>query len=499
MGLASLLTDTPALGLTPGQRRWLSVGVRVAMIFSLILSPQALAWIYLLWIAYPEHVWPPDLLARWAAAGAAFGASVVGLPCALAWERGRGGVLAPLGVALAVAALGLAFAAIAMEDPSEDVARELRQLLGPYEETPAQRAGQAWTAVALGAPAAFASLIALLGGGRRFPRVAVMALAAIALLAAIVLLAANRGAADEQRALLGAIRMGDGDPALERAFWIWAALALAAAYASAVSAVRMKPGPRAGLCCLGALVALFSVLSVSAVEPGAILRVPASVRLAGTAGSEFGASFAAVAWLYAPLAIAIPLAYRLGGAAVRPAAAAAPDQAPGRPAACASAGRGPGGARQRAGALASRLASRLTDTPALGLTPGQRRWLGSGALAVMLASSAAFSVFVLQDSVWEAGDAAKQGLRDRRDAAFAAFGAGAVALACALAWERGRGGVLAPLGVALAAAGLALAIAAAGGGTRLGQAWTAIALGAPAAVASLIAILAPARLDPDGR
>ena len=147
MGLASLLTDTPALGLTPGQRRWLSVGVRVAMIFSLILSPQALAWIYLLWIAYPEHVWPPDLLARWAAAGAAFGASVVGLPCALAWERGRGGVLAPLGVALAAAGLALAIAAAGG----------------------GTRLGQAWTAIALGAPAAVASLIAVLAPARLDP------------------------------------------------------------------------------------------------------------------------------------------------------------------------------------------------------------------------------------------------------------------------------------------------------------------------------------------
>ena len=422
MGLASLLTDTPALGLTPRQRRWLSVGALVAMLVSL----HALAWFFFDLTRYPEGA-PLHVSVRWAAAGAAFGASAVALACALAWERGRGGVLAPLGVALAAAGLALAIVTLTAE------ARPGTSFW----------ARQARTAVMLGAPAAFASLIALLGGGRRFPQVAAMASAAIVLLAAL---------------RLGASWGGAGDPALER---VWVTLLLAAAHASVVSAVRMKLGHRVVLYGLNAL----------------CTGVLASAILTGTAGSEFdGTSFA---WLYALLAIAIPLTHRLGGGATADTAA--------RPAP--AAGRGPGGARQRTGTLASRLASRLTDTPALGLTPRRRRWVGSGALAAMLASIAAFCVFVLQDSGWEAGDAAKQGLRDRSDAAFAAVGASAVALACALAWERGRGGVLAPLGAALAAAGLALAITGAGAGTRQGQAWTAIALGAPAAVASLIAIL----------
>ena len=437
MGLASLLTDTPALGFTPGRRRWLGTGALVAVLVSFLALP---VWFFLA-AGYDQEP-PREVRDRWIAATAAFGASVVALPCALAWERGRGGVLAPLGVALALAGLAWAFAGIVTAEPPPG-------MRGLEYETPF-RVGWAWAAVALGAPAGCASLIAILGGTRRFTVTAVAALASTVAL------------------LFGAIWEGVGTHPQERAFSLGFVLLLAAAHASVVSAVRMKLGHRMALHGLNAL----------------CTGVLASAILTGTAGGEFGASFAAVAWLYAPLAIAIPLTHRLGGVATADTAAW---PCPGL--------RGAGWAArgQRADALASKLAARLTDTPALGLTPRRRRWLGSGALAVMLASSAAFSVFVLQDSGWEAGDAAKQGLRDRRDAAFAAFGAGAVALACALAWERGRGGVLAPLGAALAAAGLALAIAAAaaGGedGTRLGQAWTAIALGAPAAVASLIATL----------
>ena len=170
MGLASLLTDTPALGFTPGRRRWLGTGALVAVLVSFLALP---VWFFLA-AGYDQEP-PREVRDRWIAATAAFGASVVALPCALAWERGRGGVLAPLGVALALAGLAWAFAGIVTAEPPPG-------MRGLEYETPF-RVGWAWAAVALGAPAGCASLIALLGGGRRFPRVAVTALATIVLVA----------------------------------------------------------------------------------------------------------------------------------------------------------------------------------------------------------------------------------------------------------------------------------------------------------------------------
>ena len=186
MDLASLLTDTPTLGLTPGRRRWLGTGALVAMLVSFLALPV------LFFRAAPSPEWtpPPEAFDRASAAAAALGASAIALACVLAWERGRGGVLAPLGVALAAAGLALAIVTLTAE------ARPGTSFW----------ARQARTAVMLGAPAAFASLIALLGGGRRFPQVAAMASAAIVLLAAL---------------RLGASWGGTGDPALERV-WVHA-------------------------------------------------------------------------------------------------------------------------------------------------------------------------------------------------------------------------------------------------------------------------------------
>ena len=163
MGLSSLLTGATAFGLTRGQRRWLGVGMAAAMLFSY----QAIFFSFTKVLTWPEgperELWLDSL----AAAVVAFGASVVALPCAVAWERGRGGVLAPLGVALALAGLAWAFAGTA-EPPLGMRGLEFR-------------VGWAWAAVALGAPAACASLIALmrLDGGRLFLQVAVIALATI--------------------------------------------------------------------------------------------------------------------------------------------------------------------------------------------------------------------------------------------------------------------------------------------------------------------------------
>lgn len=245
MRFAAMLTDTPTFGLTPGQRRWLGVGAAAAM----LISYQA---VFLYWGQILAGADRRDVLfERWFAALAAFCAGAIALTCAVAWERGRGGVLAPLGAALALVGLACGCSAMTAETAPGNVISLWERL--EIREAPIL-VGQAWTAVALGAPAAFASLIALLGGGRRFPRSAVMALAAIVLLAAL-LAAVILEAAGERRALLGAIWGGGDDPALEEAFWIWGALALAAAPASVVSDVRMKRSLRAALYGLNALFA----------------------------------------------------------------------------------------------------------------------------------------------------------------------------------------------------------------------------------------------------
>ena len=175
MDLASLLTGATAFGLTRGQRRWLGVGTAAAMLFSFqaifFFFTKFLTRHYLDTSAWEREWWLDSL----DAALAMFAAAAIALICAVAWERGRGGVLAPLGVALALAGLAWAFAGIVTAEPPPD-------MRGLEYEAPF-RVGRAWTAVALGAPAACASLIALLGGGRRFPRVAVMALATIVLVA----------------------------------------------------------------------------------------------------------------------------------------------------------------------------------------------------------------------------------------------------------------------------------------------------------------------------
>ena len=179
MGLASLLTDTPALGLTPRQRRWLGVGTAAAMLFSF----QAIFFFFTKFLTRfltRHHLDTSDWEGEWwldglDAALAMFAAAAIALICAVAWERGRGGVLVPLGVALALAGLAWAFAGIVTAEPPPG-------MRGLEYEAPF-RVGWAWTAVALGAPAGCASLIALLGGGRRFPRVAVTALATIVLVA----------------------------------------------------------------------------------------------------------------------------------------------------------------------------------------------------------------------------------------------------------------------------------------------------------------------------
>ena len=115
MDLAARLTDTPTLGLTPRQRRWLGVGAAAAM----LAAYQAYCFYFLQVLSRPEGA--GVMADRWAAALAALGASAIALTCAVAWERGRGGVLAPLGAALALAGLACGFSAIAAETSTENV------------------------------------------------------------------------------------------------------------------------------------------------------------------------------------------------------------------------------------------------------------------------------------------------------------------------------------------------------------------------------------------
>ena len=97
----------------------------------------------------------------------------------------------------------------------------------------------------------------------------------------------------------------------------------------------------------------------------------------------------------------------------------------------------------------------LGRSPTLGLSQDQRRTLRRTALRVLLASLALSAAMGLA--------ALARGEFDELDgrlllSAFTVFGASAVALACGLAWERGRLGVVPPLGVALGLVGLVLLI-----------------------------------------
>ena len=95
----------------------------------------------------------------------------------------------------------------------------------------------------------------------------------------------------------------------------------------------------------------------------------------------------------------------------------------------------------------------LARSPTLGLSQGQRRTLQRGALRVLLASLA---VSALMGCVAlfraEFGEIEGKLLLS----VFTVFGASATTLACGLAWERGRLGVVPPLGIALCLFGFLL-------------------------------------------
>ena len=95
----------------------------------------------------------------------------------------------------------------------------------------------------------------------------------------------------------------------------------------------------------------------------------------------------------------------------------------------------------------------LARSPTLGLSQSQRRTLQRSALRILLASlavSALMGCFALLRE--EFGEIEGKLLLS----VFTVFGASATTLACGLAWERGRLGVVPPLGIALSLFGFLL-------------------------------------------